>query len=57
MARAEDALRTYKIKTDCNPEPYVMKHMARKKRAVYAQFRIGVVPLRIEAGRITNVPP
>ena len=50
-------LRTYKlVKPHCKTETYVMKHMARRKRSIYAQFRIGILPLKVETGRFTNIP-
>ena len=49
-------LRTYvKIKVLFETESYVKYCLNRKKRSLLAQFRIGILPLRIETGRFSNL--
>jgi hypothetical protein len=50
-------LRTYvKFKTDYGTEEYVTGYMSRYQRSLLAQFRGGILPLRIETGRWQNMP-
>ena len=45
-------LRTYiTFKTSYNVEKYVLMNLNRRERSIFAQFRIGILPLRIETGR------
>ena len=49
-------LRTYcKIKNSYQTEPYIVKCFSRNKRSVFAQLRIGILPIMIETGRYTNM--
>ena len=51
-------LRTYlKFKTTYETENYVKLNLQRKERSVLAQFRCGVLPLRIESGRFVAEKP
>ena len=36
-------------------EPYVLKHLSRNKRSLFAQIRTGVLPLRVETGRFKGL--
>jgi len=50
-------LRQYvKIKTDFEPEAYITSFLPKYERSVYAQFRLGILPLRVETGRFSGVP-
>ena len=50
-------LRTYKkYKHNINVEPYVSHYMSRGNRSILAQFRFGILPLRIETGRFDSTP-
>ena len=50
-------LRTYRLfKADIDIESYIKYHMSKRKRSLLAQFRFGILPLRIETGRYTNTP-
>ena len=50
-------LRTYRIfKTELETELYVKYHLPRRQRSLLAQFRLGILPLRIETGRYDNTP-
>ncbi len=45
-------LRTYVIfKSECKAEKYLSMCMTRRQRSLYAQLRLGVLPLRLETGR------
>lgn len=49
-------LRTYReIKHNFGAEPYVLNYVPKHVRSIFAQLRIGVLPLRIETGRFTNI--
>ena len=45
-----------KFKTIYDPDDYVMKYMSRRQRAVFAQFRAGILSLHIETGRWRGTP-
>ena len=50
-------LRTYVLfKNNVNIESYVKKHMQKRTRSCFAQFRLGILPLHIETGRYDNTP-
>ena len=50
-------LRTYRIfKTSYGAENYVEKFLSKGHRAILAQFRFGISPLKIEVGRFYNIP-
>ena len=50
-------LRTYILfKMDYDTEHYLKHTFHRGKKAVMAQFRCGILPLKIETGRFTNIP-
>ena len=50
-------LRTYvKFKNKYGSEHYVKHLQSRRKRSLSAQFRLGVLQLRIETGRFRNLP-
>ena len=50
-------LRTYcTFKSEYNTEPYVRCIWKRSHRSLMAQFRSGILPLRIETGRYQNIP-
>ena len=50
-------LRTFKLfKNEYKTEPYVIKIHNRAHRSVFAQLRCGILPLKIETGRYTNIP-
>jgi hypothetical protein len=45
-------LRTYvTFKTQCKQEKYLAMGLTRRQRSLYAQFRLGVLPIRLETGR------
>ena len=49
-------LRLYRdIKLEFIPEPYVVKYVPKHARSLLAQIRLGILPLRIETGRFTNI--
>jgi len=49
-------LRTYiKFKHDIETESYVKQNMSRQARSLFAQFRHGILPLKIETGRFKNL--
>ena len=49
-------LRTYrKFKTQFGLENYIKLPMSKRNRSIFGQFRLGVLPLRIETGRFTNM--
>ena len=51
-------LRTYRqLKTSYETETYVKLNLLRNERSVLAQFRCGVLPLRIETGRFVGEKP
>ncbi len=51
-------LRTYiKFKDEYKTEPYVSVVQNRGHRSVLAQLRSGILPLAIETGRYSNIPP
>ena len=51
-------LRTYCIfKNEYTTEPYVRCILNRSYRSLLAQFRSGILPLRVETGRYQNIPP
>ena len=50
-------LRTFCLyKDDASTEDYVMKLMCRRERSLFAQFRHGILPLKVETGRFKNIP-
>ena len=45
-------LRTYAFfKHDLQVEPYILSQISRAKSSIYSQFRMGILPLEVEAGR------
>ena len=49
-------LRTYiKFKSEFKTEPYVSKYLPKNIRSLVAQLRLGILPLKIETGRFTNI--
>ena len=55
--RRKPKLRTYILfKNDYRAEPYVTMFLPRRQRSLLAQFRAGVLPLRIETGRFRREP-
>ena len=51
-------LRTYRMfKSQFSREDYLHFNLSRSERALYAQFRCGILPLRIETGRFVSEPP
>ena len=49
-------LRLYKeFKGTFSPEPYIVKYMSKHIRSLFGQIRIGILPIRIESGRFTNI--
>ena len=47
-------LRTYKcFKSTFGTENYVKSHISRDQRSILAQFRAGVLPLKVETGQFT----
>ena len=51
-------LRSYvKYKTEYCPERYVTMNLKRNERSLLAQFRCGILPLRIETGRYVGEKP
>lgn len=54
--QAKPKLRTYKLfKTNCDVENYITACLPRRERSLLAQFRLGILPLRIETGRWRKV--
>jgi hypothetical protein len=50
-------LRTYCLyKSVYDVEPYVYKVYNRSHRSILAQFRTGILPIKIETGRFTQIP-
>ena len=48
-------MRSYiKFKSEFVTEEYVKGHLSRTERSLLSQFRLGVLPLRIEVGRFRN---
>ena len=51
-------LRTYVLfKNSYETEPYVSVLRNRRHRSLMAQFRCGILPLRVETGRLMSIPP
>ena len=51
-------LRLFKsYKTTFDADNYVCKHFSKRKRSLFAQLRVGILPLEVEAGRDRNIPP
>ena len=51
-------LRHFKsYKTTFDAENYVCKYFPKRKRSLFAQLRVGILPLEIETGRYRNKPP
>jgi hypothetical protein len=51
-------LRTYRtFKTEFTCEEYVKLNLKRNERALFAQFRTGILPLRVETGRYVGESP
>ena len=54
--KTKPKLRTYcKFKSSYNTEVYLQKLSTRQKKSIFAQLRIGILPLRIETGRFINL--
>ena len=50
-------LRTYCLfKENFETEPYVYKIHDRRKRSLISQFRCGILPLKVETGRFSQIP-
>jgi len=50
-------LRTYcTYKSHFEAEPYIFKIHNRKERSILSQFRCGILPLKAETGRYTQIP-
>ena len=50
-------LRTYiKFKKEFETEEYVKSNISRYTRSLFAQFRLGILPLKIESGRFKRQP-
>lgn len=50
-------LRTYvTFKQNVQLEPYVTMNITKQERSLMAQFRCGILPLRVETGRYRNEP-
>ena len=43
------------LKFSFDTEPYALKYMNRNKRSIFAQLRMGILPLRVETGRFQNL--
>ena len=51
-------LRHFKsYKTTFDAENYICKYFPKRKRSLFAQLRVGILPLEIETGRYRNKPP
>ena len=51
-------LRLFKsYKTTFDADNYVCKHFSKQKRSLFAQLRVGILPLEVETGRYRNIPP
>ena len=51
-------LRHFKsYKTTFDAENYVCKYFPKRKRSLFAQLRVGILPLEIKTGRYRNKPP
>ena len=51
-------LRHFKsYKTTFDAENYVCKYFPKRKRSLFAQLRVDILPLEIETGRYRNKPP
>jgi hypothetical protein len=49
-------LRLYKeVKTNMDAELYVKLNLTSSERSMLAQLRMGILPIRIETGRFTNM--
>ena len=49
-------LRTYRnFKSEFVVEPYVQSHLPKSIRSIFAQFRTGILPIRLETGRFSNI--
>ena len=52
----ETKLRLYReFKTHFEPELYLVRYLPNHIRSFFAQFRVGILPIRIETGRYTNI--
>ena len=50
-------LRTYVLfKNEYHVESYIKQIISKKYRAVLAQFRCSILPLKVETGRFSNIP-
>ena len=50
-------LRTHiRFKQNYNCEAYLHTYLSRRQRSLFAQLRLGTLPLKIETGRYTNIP-
>ena len=47
--------KSYKITFDA--ENYVCEHFSKRKRSLFAQLKVGILPLEVETGRYRNIPP
>ena len=55
--RQKTKLSTYQqFKGEYKTEKYVLLNLSRSERSLMAQFRSGVLPLRIETGRFRHEP-
>ena len=49
-------LRIYKeVKNSIVTEPYLLSFLPKHVRSIFAQFRLGILPLHIETGRFVNI--
>ena len=56
MLHSKPKLRTYvEFKSDFEVEPYVYTYMSKYSRSLFAQLRLGILPLRLETGRFVNI--
>ena len=52
-----EKLRYYNLyKVDNSRAEYVSMNISKYQRSLYAQFRLGILPLEIEVGRFRNIP-
>ena len=48
--------RTYRLKKDYGPEPYVTQNVSKSQRSFCAQLHSGTLPLALETGRFVGTP-
>jgi hypothetical protein len=54
--KKKSKLRLYcKLKDNLDTEPYVKLNLTTSQRSLLAQLRLGILPLRLETGRFTNM--